>query len=153
MWSRYWTTAQAAANRLHQGSASSRKLSVVCPPTFGSSAVVPLQAPAVGLLAATPRLIGAVTPIQMETKVDCCSLLSASGVSLIRCSNSKCLNSRVTHSTPTCAGCGSRMETITGANLVAPDALSKAHSQPLTPLDKECMSRQSSNDSAPAACS
>lgn len=101
---------------------------------------------------APQRLIGAVTPIQLHM-ADKAEASEDGGLSLVRCSNPKCLYNRVTHSTPLCAGCGSRMETLANKSGIP----SKPHSLPLSPISapevkEEVISRQSSNESAPPAC-
>jgi hypothetical protein len=110
----------------------------------------PLPPPPIFQTTATTRLIGAVTPIQLTSKVS----LKKADTPSVRCSNQSCYYNKVCRATPLCAGCGHRIETFSDNDINN----SKPHSVPLTPTTPDSkaqnnMSRQPSNESAPPACS
>lgn len=108
----------------------------------------PLPPPPIFQTTSTTRLIGAVTPIQLTSKVS----LKKADTPLVRCSNQSCYYNKVCRATPLCADCGHRIEAIKDVDS------SKPHSVPLTPTTPDSkhdqnISRQPSNESAPPACS
>jgi hypothetical protein len=90
----------------------------------------------------TTRLIGAVTPIQLTSKMS----LKKNEIPNVRCSNPCCFYNKVSNATPLCAGCGYRMETLNVEHMSS----KQTHSVPLSPSTPDAKPhRQSSNESAP----
>ena len=150
----YWTP--QTTNALFFGNISSKSRPTL--KQIGSSKQVVqstlLQNPSETLLPtstqpSTTRLIGAVTPIQLTSQMSS-TIKRTENTPVIRCSNSSCYFNRIGHSSPLCAGCGHKMETLNQES----NSL-KPHSVPLspsTPDQLEKVGRQPSNESAPPAC-